>query len=72
MRSIAAYAVGAGFALVTLAMFVQGVLPMLAPESRTRSVTRAVRTELGDVKWVRHDSTDYTRVEARGRAVYIR
>jgi cytochrome c oxidase cbb3-type subunit I/II len=72
VRSIAAYALGAGFALVTLAMFVQGVLPMLAPESRTRSVTRAVRTDLGEVKWVRHDSTDYTAVEARGRAVYIR
>ncbi len=72
MRSIASVAVGAGFALVTLATFVQGVLPMLAPESRTRSVTRAVRTELGDVKWVRYDASDYTPLEARGRRVYIR
>jgi cytochrome c oxidase cbb3-type subunit 2 len=72
MKSIAPYAVGAGFAFVTLAMFVQGLLPMLAPESRTRAVTRAVRTELGDVKWVRYDSSDYTPLEARGRAVYTR
>ena len=72
MSSIAAYAVGAGFALVTLAMFVQGFLPMLAPESRTRSVTRAVRTDLGEVKWVRYDAGDYTEAEKRGRAVYIR
>ena len=72
MKSIASLAVGAGFGLVTLAMFVQGVLPMLAPESRTRAVTRAVRTDLGDVKWVRYDSADYTPPEARGRAVYIR
>jgi len=72
MRSIASVAIGAGFALVTLAMFVQGVLPMLAPESRTRTVTRAVRTDLGDVKWVRYDASDYTALEARGRAVYIR
>jgi cytochrome c oxidase cbb3-type subunit 2 len=72
MRSIATLAVGAGFALVTLASFVQGLLPMLAPETRTRSVTRAVRTELGDVKWVRYDASDYTPLEARGRAVYIR
>ena len=72
MKSIAAYAIGAGFAFVTLAMFVQGLLPMMAPESRTRTVTRAVRTDLGDVKWVRYDSSDYTPVEARGRAVYIR
>ncbi|HEU5197820.1 MAG TPA: cbb3-type cytochrome c oxidase subunit II [Methylomirabilota bacterium] len=72
MSSIAAYAVGAGFAFVTLAMFVQGFLPMLAPESRTRTVTRAVRTDLGDVKWVRYEASDYTETEKRGRAVYIR
>jgi cytochrome c oxidase cbb3-type subunit 2 len=72
MKSIAPYAVGAGFAFVMLAMFVQGLLPMLAPESRTRAVTRAVRTDLGDVKWVRYDSSDYTPLEARGRAVYTR
>jgi cytochrome c oxidase cbb3-type subunit 2 len=72
MRGIGTYALGAGFALVTLASFVQGLLPMLAPEARTASVTRAVRTDLGDVKWVRHDARDYTPVEARGRAVYIR
>ena len=53
MKSIAAYAVVAGFFFVTLAMFVQGVLPALIPESRSTRVTRAVRTELGDVKWLR-------------------
>jgi cytochrome c oxidase cbb3-type subunit 2 len=72
MKSIATLAVGAGFVLVTLASFVQGVLPMLAPETRTLSVTRAVRTDLGEVKWVRYDASDYTAREARGRAVYIR
>ncbi|HEX9818590.1 MAG TPA: cbb3-type cytochrome c oxidase subunit II [Methylomirabilota bacterium] len=72
MRSIATLALGAGFVLVTLASFVQGVLPMLAPETRTLSVTRAVRTDLGAVKWVRYDASDYTAREARGRAVYIR
>jgi cytochrome c oxidase cbb3-type subunit I/II len=72
VRSIASLAVGAGFCLVSLATFVQGVLPMLAPETRTRSVTRAVRTDLGDVKWVRYDASDYTPLEARGRAVYVR
>src|SRR5688500_18365640 len=53
-------------------MFVQGVLPSMAPEARTMRVTRAVRTELGDVKWVKYDAADYSPVEARGRAVYIR
>jgi cytochrome c oxidase cbb3-type subunit 2 len=72
VKSIAPLAVGAGFFFVTLAMFVQGVLPALIPESRSTRVTRAVRTELGDVKWVRTDAVDYTEVQARGRRVYIR
>src|SRR5438445_458401 len=72
VRSVASIAVGAGFLFVTLAMFVQGVLPSVIPESRTRQVTRAVRTDLGDLKWVRYDASDYTATERRGRAVYIR
>jgi cytochrome c oxidase cbb3-type subunit 2 len=62
----------AGFGFVGLAMLVQGLLPALAPETRTARVTRAVRTDLGDVKWVRHDADDYTGEERRGRAVYVR
>ena len=72
MKSIAPLAVGAGFAFVTLAMFVQGVLPAMIPESRSPAVTRAVRTELGEVKWMRSAASDYSPSEARGRAVYIR
>jgi cytochrome c oxidase cbb3-type subunit I/II len=72
MRSISSLAVGAGFFLVTLAMFVQGFLPAVVPEARSKQVSRAVRTELGEVKWVRYDAADYTPLERRGRAVYIR
>ncbi len=72
MKSIASLAVGAGFLLVTLAMFVQGFLPAMVPESRSKQVSRAVRTDLGEVKWVRYDATGYTPAEQVGRAVYIR
>jgi cytochrome c oxidase cbb3-type subunit 2 len=72
MKSIAPLAAGAGFFFVTLAMFVQGVLPSLIPESRTTRVTRAVRTDLGDVTWVRYAASDYTELERLGRSVYIR
>ncbi|HEV8642276.1 MAG TPA: cbb3-type cytochrome c oxidase subunit II [Methylomirabilota bacterium] len=72
MRSIKSLAVGAGFCFVTLAMFVQGFLPAVLPESRTKQVSRAVRTDLGDIKWVRYESSDYTSLEKLGRAVYIR
>jgi cytochrome c oxidase cbb3-type subunit 2 len=72
MRSIGSLAVGAGFFFVTLAMFVQGFLPAMIPESRSRQVSRAVRTDVGDVKWVRYDASDYTPLERVGRSVYIR
>jgi cytochrome c oxidase cbb3-type subunit I/II len=72
VRSIATVAWVAGFGFVGLAMLVQGILPALAPETRTTRVTRAVRTDLGDVKWIRHDASDYMAVEQRGRAVYVR
>ena len=72
MKSISTFAVGAGFFFVTVAMFVQGFLPMIIPESRSTRGTRAVRTDLGDVKWLRYDAADYSPLERRGRAVYIR
>ena len=72
MRSIKSLALVAGFFFVTLAMFVQGVLPSMAPEARTMRVTRAVRTDVGEVKWVRYDATDYSPLERRGRTVYQR
>ena len=72
MRSIRTVAIVAGFFFVSLAMFVQGLLPSLAPEARTAQVSRAVRTDLGDVKWVTYDAGGYTPLEARGRVVYTR
>ena len=72
MRSIGTYALGAGFFFVTLALFVQGFLPAIVPASRAREVSRAVRTDLGDIKWVRYPTSDYTALERLGRRVYIR
>ena len=31
-----------------------------------------MRTDVGDVKWVRYDASDYTPLERVGRSVYIR
>lgn len=66
------YALVGGFGCITLAAFTQGVLPMLEPQSRTDRVTRVVRTDLGELKWIDYTASDYTPLEARGRAVYIR
>jgi cytochrome c oxidase cbb3-type subunit 2 len=66
------YALGAGFVCISLAIFVQGLLPIAIPESREVRVTRAVRNEAGDIKWVWYESARYTELERVGRAVYQR
>ena len=66
------YALAAGFGCISLAAFVQGVLPMLEPQSRSTRVTKVVRTDLGELKWMEDHATDYTPLQARGRKVYIR
>ena len=66
------YALVGGFFCISLAAFVQGVLPMLEPESRTDKVTKVVRTDLGELKWMEHRASDYTPAEQHGRAVYVR
>jgi len=63
---------GAGVFCISLAVLVQGVLPFLHPESRTAEVTRVVRTDLGELKWMSAEATDYNPLEKRGREVYIR
>ena len=67
-----AYVLGAGFVCISLAIFIQGILPIVIPESRETRATRAVRTELGDVKWVWYESSPYTPLEELGRGVYRR
>ncbi|THF56251.1 cbb3-type cytochrome c oxidase subunit II [Pseudothauera rhizosphaerae] len=66
------YALVAGFGFLSLAAFVQGVLPMLEPQSRTDKVTAVVRTDLGELKWMEYRASAYSPLEQRGRAVYIR
>jgi len=44
----------------------------MLPQSREKRVTMAVRTNLGEIKWVQHEATDYTELEKLGRRVYIR
>jgi cytochrome c oxidase cbb3-type subunit I/II len=64
-------ALGAGVFFISLAVFVQGLLPFLHSESRTTEVTQVVRTDLGELKWMHSDATDYTELEQIGRQVYI-
>jgi cytochrome c oxidase cbb3-type subunit 2 len=69
LRSVALVA---GFLFLTLAAFTQGILPMLEPQSRYTKITKVVRTDLGELKWMEAAATDYTELEAQGRKVYTR
>ena len=62
----------AGIFCFFAALVTQGFLPFFEPSSRTARVTAAVRTDLGQVKWMQTDATDYTPQQRRGRAVYLR
>ena len=72
MKYARTVALVAGVLFVSLAVFIQGVLPALLPESQRKTVTKVVRTHLGELKWVVGDATDYTPLQAKGRKIYIR
>jgi len=62
----------AGIGFFFLAVGTQGILPLVEPSARTDDVTAVVRTDLGQLKWMATQATDYTPLEAQGRAVYLR
>lgn len=71
MSTTRVIALGAGIACISAATFVQGILPAVVPESRTTKVTKVVRTDLGELKWMVGDATDYTPAQAAGRKTYL-
>jgi cytochrome c oxidase cbb3-type subunit I/II len=50
----------AGVFFFFLAVFTQGILPFFEPSARTNAVTAVVRTDLGQLKWIHAQATDYT------------
>ena len=64
-------ALGAGVACISAATLVQGILPAVVPQSWDTKVTRVVRTDFGELKWMVSDATDYTPAQAAGRKAYI-
>ena len=64
-------ALGAGVLMFFLALFTQGVLPLFEPPARSAKVTAVMRTDLGQLKWVVTQASEYTPLEQRGRNVYL-
>lgn len=70
MSSTRIIALGAGIACISAATLIQGILPALVPESWDTKVTKVVRTDIGELKWMVSDATDYTPEQADGRRTY--
>jgi cytochrome c oxidase cbb3-type subunit 2 len=62
----------AGVFFFFLAVATQGILPFVEPSARTNGVTAVVRTDLGQLKWMLTEATDYTPLQELGRRVYLR
>ena len=62
----------AGILCFFLAVFTQGILTLIEPSARTTDVTAVVRTDLGQLKWMLTEATDYTPLQQQGRRVYLR
>jgi len=62
----------AGVGFFFLAVITQGILPFVEPSARTHQVTAVVRTDLGQLKWMLTEATDYTPMQQLGRQVYLR
>ena len=62
----------AGIACFFAALITQGFLPLFEPSSRTNQVTAVVRTDLGQLKWMHTEATDYTPKQQHGRRIYLR
>ena len=71
MSSTRIIALGAGVACIALATLVQGILPAMVPQSWDSKVTRVVRNDIGELKWMISDASDYTPAQAAGRKTYI-
>jgi cytochrome c oxidase cbb3-type subunit I/II len=62
----------AGVCFFFLALITQGVLPFFEPSARVNTVTAVVRTDLGQLKWMLTQATDYTPQQRHGRQIYLR
>jgi cytochrome c oxidase cbb3-type subunit I/II len=72
MMNLRFVALVAGIGCFFAAVFTQGLLPLFEPSARTHEVTAVVRTDLGQLKWMYADATDYTPEQQLGRKVYLR
>jgi len=72
MMTLRFVALVAGIGAFFAAVFTQGLLPLFEPSALTNEVTAVVRSDLGQLKWMHAEATDYTPVQQHGRRIYLR
>ncbi len=72
MKRAKTIALIAGFGFFFLALAVQGIFPYLMKEARVKTVTRTVRTHLGELTAIKAEAVPYSELQAKGRKIYIR
>ena len=72
MKRAKTIALIAGFGFFFLALAVQGIFPYLMKDARVKTVTRTVRTPLGELTEIKADAVPYSELLEKGRGVYIR
>jgi cytochrome c oxidase cbb3-type subunit 2 len=72
MKRAKTVALIAGFGFFLLALGVQGIFPYLMKENRVKTVTRTIRTPLGELAEIKADAVPYPELLAKGRAIYMR
>jgi cytochrome c oxidase cbb3-type subunit I/II len=72
MKNAKTVALVAGIFFISMAIFIQGLMPFILKESTLKKVTRTVRTRLGLLEEVQGRTMPYPELVARGRRIYIR
>jgi len=62
----------AGFVFISLAIFIQGIIPATMKESQISTATKTVRTHLGELEDVSGKVPDYDTLITRGRSIFLR
>ncbi len=72
MKRAKTIALIAGFGFFFLALVVQGIFPYLRKEATVKTVTKTIRTQLGELTEVKAEAVPYSELLLKGRKIYIR
>ena len=72
MKRARTIALVAGFGFFFLALAVQGIFPYLMKGAGVKTVTKTIRTPLGELMEIKAEAVPYSELEVKGRKIYIR